>query len=734
MNEPPPGPPENPLLEVTSAPRFDRIRPEHVEPAMLRLVEQLEAELARVEEEARPTWEGLVEPLERIQDPISLAWRMVAHLMGVKNSEELREAYQRTQPEVVRVSMRAAQSEPVHRALVELRHGAGWEELDGVQRRIVECMIRDVELAGVGLEGEARERFNAIQLELAELATTFSNHVLDATAAFALTLREEGEVEGLPPSLRELASQAAREAGEEGATAEDGPWRITLDVPSFLPFMQHGARRELREELYRAHVTRASSGELDNTPLIERILELRCEMAGILGYSTPAELSLVSKMAPGVEAAEDLMEELRAASWPAAQRELEELRDFARESGAPEADELMNWDLPYWSERLRESRFDYTDEELRPYFPLPRVLEGLFALAHRLFGVEIVPADGEVPVWHEDVRFFRVREEGSRELAAFYLDPYSRPAEKRGGAWMGEVVGRDRLFGDPQHPVRLPVAYLVCNGTPPVNGRPSLMTFHEVETLFHEFGHGLQHMLTRVDHGPAAGISNIEWDAVELPSQFMENWCYHRETLLGLTRHVETGERLPDELFEKLRAARTFQAGGQMLRQVGFSLTDLELHHRWRRGGPESAHELRQRIAESTAVMPPLPEDRFLCAFNHIFSGGYAAGYYSYKWAEVLSADAFAAFEEIGLDDSRAVAELGRRFRETVLALGGSRHPMEVFDALRGRPPSPEALLRHCGLSAPAAQRRPAQSQRGRPRSDARPNHKGGRPRQRPAR
>ena len=369
-------------------------------------------------------------------------------------------------------------------------------------------------------------------------------------------------------------------------------------------------------------------------------------------------------------------------------------RASAREAGVPEADDLRNWDVAFWAERLREQRYAYSDEQLRPYFPLPRVLDGLFALAERLFGVRVRAADGEAPVWHPDVRFFRVADEDGTPLAAFYLDPYSRPAEKRGGAWMDECVGRA--------PGRLPIAYLICNQAPPVGDKPSCMTFDEVHTLFHEFGHGLQHMLTTVERPLAAGIRNVEWDAVELPSQFMENWCYHRETLLGLSSHVETGEALPDELFQKLCAARTFRAGSNMLRQLYFALLDLELHHTWTPDGGESPFDLQQRIAAHTTVIPPLPEDRFLCGFGHIFAGGYAAGYYSYKWAEVLSADAFGAFEDAGLGDPAAVASTGRRFRDTVLALGGSRHPMEVFRAFRGREPSTEALLRQSGLARAA--------------------------------
>jgi oligopeptidase A len=686
-------PESNPLLDASGLPRFDRIEPAHVEPAMGTLLADLEGEIERLESGHEPSWAGLVEPLERIGDRLAFSWGIVGHLMGVKNGDPLREAHEACQPDVVKLSMRLGQSVPLYRGLEALRTGDAWDGLDAAQHRIVETLLRDARLSGVALQGEAKERFNEVQLELAELSTRFSNHVLDATKAFALVLHDADEVDGLPRSLLELAAQSAREAGEADASADSGPWRITLDYPSFVPFLEHCRRRDLREQLYRAYVCRASSDELDNTPVLERTLELRREAAKLLGYETYAEVSLASKMAPDVEAVERLLEELRRVSVDAARHELAELAEFAR--GRGESAELAHWDVAFWAERLREERYAYSEEELRPYFPLPVVLEGLFGLAQRLFGVEIRAADGEVPVWHEDVRFFRVYAEGG-EIAAFYLDPYSRPAEKRGGAWMDECVGRTRVDGS----LRLPVAYLVCNGTPPVDGRASLMTFQEAETLFHEFGHGLQHMLTAVDYGLASGIRNVEWDAVELPSQFMENWLYQRETVRSASGHVETRQPLPDDLFDKISAARTYRAGSAMLRQLYFAFTDLELHHRYASGGAETAFDVQRRIAAKTTVIPPLPEDRFLCSFAHIFAGGYAAGYYSYKWAEVLSADAFAAFEEAGLDDEAALTDTGRRYRDTVLALGGSAPPMDVFKAFRGREPRTDALLRHSGLEA----------------------------------
>jgi len=695
---------ENPLVRLAARPDalppFDEIESKHVEPAVRALLVELEEELDELEARSSVSWEGLVDPLEELGDRLGRVWGVVQHLMGVRNSDELRAAHEAVQPEVIGLSLRLAQSRPLYEQLRELRESASFAALDDGQRRVVESLLRDAEHSGVGLEGDARERFNEIAREQAELATRFSNHVLDATRAWSLTLRDPDEVEGLPENWRALAAAAAREEGDEGANAQSGPWRVTLDAPSFVPFMEHSPRRDLREQVYRAYIGRAGSGEFDNAPLIEKILALRKESAQLLGYASYAELSLSAKMAPDVASASSLLESLRAASIEAAERDLDELREFAAEAGAHEAEDLALWDIAFWAQRLREARFSYSEEDLRPYFPLPVVLEGLFALASRLFGVSIERADGEAPLWNPDVRFFRVRNAEGERIASFYLDPYSRPADKRGGAWMDECLGRSRLLAPEGSRVRLPVAYLVCNQSPPVDGKPSLMSFRDVETLFHEFGHGLQHMLTRVDCGLASGIRNIEWDAVELPSQFMENWCYQRETLREISRHVDTGELLPDDLFEKITAARTFRAGSDMLRQLYFGILDLELHHNYQPGREGGVFAVQREVARRTTVLPPLAEDRFLCSFGHIFAGGYAAGYYSYKWAEVLSADAFGAFEEAGLADPDSVVHTGRRFRDTVLALGGSRPPMEVFEAFRGREPSPDALLRHAGLTS----------------------------------
>ncbi|MEH2356239.1 M3 family metallopeptidase [Nostoc sp.] len=692
---------DNPLLQGTGLPPFTEIKPERVVPAFNQLLAELDQQLATLEASVQPTWSDLVEPLEKLTERLTWSWGTVNHLMGVKNSPELREAHEIVQPLVVQFINKLGQSQPIYNAFKALRSSDSWATLELAQQRIVEAAIRDAELSGVGLKGEVRDRFNAIQMELAELSTKFSNHVLDATKAFSLTLTTKAEIDGLPPSLVSLAAQAARAAKEENATPENGPWRITLDFPSYGPFMQHSTRRDLREKLYKAHITRASSGDLDNNPLIVRILELRQELADILGFKSFAELSLASKMAPNVEAVEALLEELRQASYDAAVKDLKELQAFAASYGE-EYQDLKHWDISFWAERQREAKFAFTAEELRPYFPLPQVLDGLFGLVKRLFGVTVTPADGKAPVWHEDVRYFQIADETGFPIAYFYLDPYSRPAEKRGGAWMDVCINRAKTENGATA-IRLPVAYLICNQTPPVDGKPSLMTFYEVETLFHEFGHGLHHMLTKVDYAGAAGINNVEWDAVELPSQFMENWCYERPTLFGMAKHYETGEALPEHYYQKLLAARNYMSGTGMLRQIHLSSIDLELHYRYRSGSNETPADVRHRIAKTTTVLPPLSEDSMLCSFGHIFEGGYAAGYYSYKWAEVLSADAFAAFEEAGLENEEAIKTTGRRYRDTVLALGGSKHPMEVFKTFRGREPSTIALLRHNGLVSAAA-------------------------------
>ncbi|KAK9749668.1 hypothetical protein RND81_02G142200 [Saponaria officinalis] len=687
----------NPLLSDFDFPPYDAITAAHVRPGVRSTLKQLEVDLDELEKSVEPKWEKLVEPLEKIIDKLIVVWGIVNHLKSVKDSPELRSAIEEVQPEKVKFELRLGQSKPIYNAFRAIRESSDWPQLSETRKRIVEYQLREAILSGVSLDDDKREQFNKVQQELKKCSQKFGENVLDATKKFEKLVTDKKEIEGLPATALGLAAQTAASKGHENANAEDGPWIITLDAPSFTSVMQHARNRSLREEVYRAYVARASSGDLDNTEIINQILKLRLEMANLLGYDNYAEVSMAMKMAT-VDKAEELLEKLRSASWNPAVQDMEEIKSFAKQQGAAEADNLTHWDINFWSERLRESKYDINEEELRPYFSLPNVMDGLFSLAKKLFGIDIEPADGLATVWNEDVRFYRVKDSSGALIAYFYFDPYSRPSEKRGGAWMGGVFSRSRALSHGGAPVRLPVAVIVCNQTPPVGEKPSLMTFYEVETVFHEFGHSLQHMLTRQDESLVAGLRGIEWDAVEIPSQFMENWCYHRNTLMGIAKHYETGEILPEGVYNKLLAAKTFRAGSSFLRQLRFATLDLELHSRFVPGGSESIYDVDQHVSSRTQVLPPLPEDRFLCSFSHIFAGGYAAGYYSYKWAEVLSADAFSAFEDVGLDDDKAVIETGRRFRDTILSLGGGKAPLEVFVKFRGREPSPEPLLRHNGL------------------------------------
>jgi oligopeptidase A len=692
----------SPLLQGQGLPEFGAITSDQVKqdvPVILKQVDEAFTAYERRLEvilgsQTALDWTTVMGPLQEFGERLRWSWGVVSHLNGVCNSSELRAAHAEQQPEVVRLGNRLGQSQVLHSALKRLQESAV-HPLTPTQSRILRSELLSMQHRGVGLSGADKAKFNEASERLAALSTEFGNHVLDATQQWTLKLTHADEVVGLPHRALEALAAAARDAGDSAATADEGPWLLGLDMPRYLPFLTHANNRSLREMAYRAHVGRASSGEHDNRSQIEEILSLKGQQAARLGYAHWADVSLASKMAKDVDEVEELLEELRVAAFPAAERELDDLKALARRHGAAEAENLAPWDLPFWSEKLRQERFDLDQETLRPWFPLPQVLDGLFGLCNRLFGVVIEAADGEAPIWHQDVRYFRVQRQDGTPLASFYLDPYSRPASKRGGAWMDECLGRKT---NPDGSCVLPVAYLICNQTPPVGDTPSLMSFEEVETLFHEFGHGLQHLLTTVDEPEAAGISNVEWDAVELPSQFMENWCLDRTTLTGMARHWQTNEPLPEKEFQKLRKSRTFNAGLATLRQVHFALSDLRLHSSWTPELGITPDELRRDVATTTTVMPPIPEDQFLCAFGHIFAGGYAAGYYSYKWAEVLSADAFAAFEDAGLDDEQKVQSTGALFRDTVLSLGGSRSPSEVFEAFRGRPASTEALIRHSGL------------------------------------
>ncbi|MBL1217933.1 MAG: M3 family peptidase [Planctomycetes bacterium] len=692
----------NPLLARSGLPCFNTVQPAHVEPAVTATLEELDRYIANLESSAEPTWEGLLKPLEHIGMLFEYTWEPVGHLLSVQNTPELRQVHETMQPKVVEAGLRILQSRPIYDALQAIKDDAGtWASFSEAQQRIVDDKVREAKLAGVGLDGSDKQRFTEIARTLSKIATDFSNHVLDATKAYELIITDPNDAEGWPSTLRQLSAQSynqSRESadveGEPNATPENGPWRVTLDFPSFGPFLEHCRNRDLRKQAYHAYVTRATEGDLDNTDLIRQTLTLRQEMANLLGYATYAEMGLESKMAPGVEAVDQMYADLRDAAKPRAADDLDDLRALAAESGQTE--ELAHWDIAFWAERLREQRFSFTDEQLRPYFPMPRVLDGLFGLCNRLFGITVHVVDNEPTVWHEDVRFYHVHNEDGQHVASFYLDPYSRPHEKRGGAWMDNCLGRRVVDGQ----LCLPVVHLCCNGTPPVGDKPSLMSFSEVRTLFHEFGHGLQGMMTTVDYADAAGLAGVEWDAVEIASQFMENWCYHKPTLVGMTQHFETGEPLPDDLFDKLVAARMYRQGSGVIRQMTFGISDMTLHHRYdpTADAVPSPIEIYQSVERDLSALPPYEAGRFLCAFSHIFAGGYAAGYYSYLWSEVLSADVFAAFEQVGLDNEVEVRRLGRKYRDTLLSLGGGRHPMDIFRDFRGREPSTEALLRHKGL------------------------------------
>ncbi|XXG63604.1 hypothetical protein AAC387_Pa05g1752 [Persea americana] len=687
----------NPLLKDFVFPPYDAVDPKHIRPGIQYLLKKLESDLDELENMVEPTWPGLVDPLEKIMDRLRVVWGIVNHLNAVKDSPELRSAIEDVQSDKVKFQLRLGQSKPIYNAFRAIKESSSWQTMSDACKRIVEARILEAVLNGVSLEVDDRDRFNKIQQELEKLAKKFDDNILDATKNFEKLIIEKKELDGMPATALSLAAQTAVSKGHENATAENGPWILTLDGPSYRSVLQHAQNRSLREEVFRAYITRASSGDLNNTPIIDQILSLRLEKAKLLGYDNYAEVSMAKKMAT-IDKAEELLEKLRSASWDSAVQDMEDLKSFSKDKGALETNDMNHWDINFWSERLRESKYDINEEELRPFFSLPKVMDGLFGLAKMLFDINIEPADGIAPVWNKDVKFFRINDSLGNPVAYFYFDPYSRPSEKRGGAWMDEVVGRSRALAHGADSVRLPVVHIVCNQTPPVGDKPSLMTFREVEAVFHEFGHALQHMLTKQDEGFVSGLRGIEKDAVELPSQFMEYWCYHRDTLTSIAKHYETGENLPEEVYLKLVAARTFRAGSLYLRQIRYASVDLELHTEYVPGGAESIHDIDQRVGLRIQVIPLLPEDRFLCSFSHIFADEYEAGYYSYQWAEVLSADAFSAFEEVGLHNNKGIKEMGRKFRDTILALGGGKSPLEVFVEFRGREPSPEALLRHYGL------------------------------------
>lgn len=684
----------NPLLQESGRPQFAEIRPEQIAPAVETLLKQANSLFDEAEALQQPTWEELFDRLDRIDRMFEQTWKPIGHLNSVANSPELRTAYETVLPDVVAYSIRVSQSENIYREMKSIREAASWNQLSAARKRVVTQRLLSAELSGVALPEDEKARFNEMTHELSQLANTFSNHVLDATKAYGLIVTDPADAEGWPNSLRRLTSQAYNKSKSDdqlASTPESGPWKITLEIPIVQPFWQHCRNGKLREQTYHAYISRASSGELDNSGIARRILELRQAQARMLGYQNYAEVSLAEKMAGTISAVNEMFESLLTAAVEPARHDLHELQELANQSGytAP----LKHWDIAFWAERLREQRYEVTEEVLREYFQHEKVLNGLFELISRLFEVSIKESENPASVWDSSVRYYRIEKAG-REVAGFYYDPYSRPENKRGGAWMDVCLTRRPC----PEGLQIPIAHLVCNGTPPVGTHPALMTFREVETLFHEFGHGLQHMLTTVDEPEVAGINGVEWDAVELPSQFMENWCYDRATILNLTAHAETGEPLPQDLFDKLVAARYFREGSNTLRQLTFGMTDMRLHSDFDPQSGQSIFEVQRDVMQRTSIMPMLEDDRMLCSFQHIFSGGYAAGYYSYKWAEVLSADAFGAFLEAGLENDQAIREVGRRFRDTILAMGGSVHPMDLFKQFRGREPDPTVLLKQSGL------------------------------------
>ena len=677
----------NPLLEMDGLPPFSRIKPEHVEPAIDTLLQEnrqaVEDLLARND---RYTWANLVAPLEALDDRLNRAWSPVSHMNSVVDSEALREAYNACLPRLSAFATEMGQHAGLYRAYRQLAEGGEYQALDTAQRKIIDNALRDFRLAGVALPEEQQRRFKAVMQELAELNARFEQNVLDATQAWHKTVGDEAGLAGLPDSARQRARQAAEAEGERG-------WRLGLDFPTYFAVITHADDRELRREIYEAYVTRASdqgphAGQWDNGPVMERILALRHEAARLLGFANYAEYSLATKMASSPDQVMTFLQDLARRALPAARRELDELRAFARERHALET--LEAWDVAYYAEKLRQHKYAISQEALRPYFPEPGVLQGLFGVVRRLYGLRIEEVGG-VDVWHEDVRFFDIRDADGTLRGQFYLDLYAR-ANKRGGAWMDECIRR-RREGDR---VQIPVAYLTCNFTPPSGDGPALFTHDEVLTLFHEFGHGLHHMLTRIDYVGVSGIGGVPWDAVELPSQFMENWCWEREALDLFAVHYQSGEPLPDDMYRRMLAARNFQSAMQMVRQLEFALFDFRLHLEYDPARGARIHELLDEVRGQVAVIRPPGFNRFAHSFTHVFAGGYAAGYYSYKWAEVLSADAFSAFEESGIFDR----DTGLRFLGAILEQGGSRDPLELFIEFRGREPGIDALLRHSGLAA----------------------------------
>ena len=679
---------DNPLLTMTGLPPFSQITATHVEPAIDALLAEnrktVDALLSATE---KYTWDNLVQPLEEMEDRLSRVWSPISHMNSVVNSEALRNAYNACLPKLSEYSTEMGQNVRLYQAYKTIKDSNQYQQLDVAQKKIIDYALRDFHLSGVDLPDDKKIRFKEIQQQLSKLTTKYEENVLDATQGWTKHIVDEARLAGLPESARAMAKQAAAQKQLSG-------WLFTLDFPSYFAVMTYADDRDLRSEMHQAYVTRASeqgphAGKWDNSQVMEEILSLRHELAQLLGYQTYAERSLVTKMADTPAKVLEFLHDLAKRSKPEADKELHELETFARKEHG--VDQLEPWDISYYSEKLRQHTYAISQEELKPYFPETSVIPGMFHVVKRLYGINIQQVDG-VDVWHPDVQFYEIRDEAGNLRGEFYLDLYARE-NKRGGAWMDVCIGRKRNLDDS---VQTPVAYLTCNLTPPIGNDPALFTHDEVITLFHEFGHGLHHMLTRVDHVGVSGINGVAWDAVELPSQFMENWCWEKEALALLAQHYQTGQNIPDELYNKMYAAKNFQAGMQMVRQLEFALFDFRLHHEFDPAKGAHIQQTLDEVRQEVAVIKPAPYNRFQHGFTHIFAGGYAAGYYSYKWAEVLSADAFSLFEEEGIFDHQT----GLKFLHTVLEQGGTREPMDLFVEFRGREPEIDALLRHSGIAA----------------------------------
>ena len=673
----------NPLIDYPELPPFSEIQPEHVLPAVEQLVADGRARIQQVLADGQFDYAHLVQALDEEDDRLGKAFGPAGHLNAVAQNEALRNAYNSCLPLLSEYGTEVGQNAELCAAYQALRDSDEWDSLNEAQQKDIENTLRDFRLSGVDLPDDKKAQYMANSKRLSELTSTFSDNTLDATQAWTKQITDEAELDGLPESAKAGAADRAKADGKDG-------WVLTLDAPVFIAVMSHCKNAELRKEMYVAWTTRASdegpqAGQFDNAAIMDEILKLRHEQAQLLGFANYGEESLATKMARDVNEVIQFLEDLAQRAKPQAEQELAELRAFAAEQGA---EDLNPWDIGFWSERLREERYSISEEELRPWFPADTVINGMFAVVGKLFGIQFRQRN-DVDTWHDDVRFYELVDDDGSVRAAFYLDMYARTG-KRGGAWMDDARIRRRR---PDGSLQTPVAYLTCNFAPPAGGKPGLLTHDEVVTLFHEFGHGLHHMLTEQDVSGISGINGVAWDAVELPSQFLENWCWTEEGIALISGHYETGEPLPKEKLEKMLAAKNFQGAMQMVRQLEFSLFDMRIHAEYREG--LDLYQVLNEVREQVAVIQPPAFNRFPNSFGHIFAGGYAAGYYSYKWAEVLSADAYSRFEEEGEFNE----DTGRAFRSEILAKGGSREPMELFKAFRGREPSVEPLLRHCGIN-----------------------------------